>query len=97
MGILNYRKEIGGIIMCKYCEPINDQSKWCKSIADTGVENATIVYVGDAAYIGISGRIFAISAPISFCPFCAKRLPSKRKPIEPEYKPTHQSDTNLRH
>ena len=65
--------------MCKYCEPINKQANWCKSIADTGFENATIVYGRDAAYIGISGRIFAISAPISFCPFLWKESCTKRK------------------
>ena len=81
--------------MCKYCEPINEQSNWCKSIADTGFENAAVVYGRDAAYIGISGRTFAISAPISFCPFCGKSLAPKRKLIEPEYKQIDESDIKV--
>ena len=63
--------------MCKYCEPINEQSNWCKSIVDTGSENAAIVYGRDAAYIGISCSTFAISAPISFCPFVERVLRQK--------------------
>ena len=47
------------------------------------------------AYIGISGRIFAISAPISFCPFCGKSLAPKRKLIEPEYKHIDESDIKV--
>ena len=74
---------------------INKQSNWCKSIADTGFENAAIVYGRDAAYIGISGRIFAISAPISFYPFCGKSLAPKRKLIEPEYKHIDESDIKV--
>ena len=35
--------------MCKYCEPINEQTNCCKSIVDTGLENAAIVYGCDAA------------------------------------------------
>lgn len=81
--------------MCKYCEPINEQSNWCKSIADTGFENAAIVYGRDSAYIGISGRTFAISAPISFCPFCGKSLAPERKLIEPEYKQIDESDIKV--
>ena len=81
--------------MCKYCEPINEQSNWCKSIADTGFENAAIVYGRDAAYFGISGRTFAISAPISFCPFCGKSLAPKRNSIEPEYKQIDESDIKV--
>ena len=44
--------------MCKYCEPINKQSNWCKSIADTGFENVAIVYGRDAGiYWNIWSRI----------------------------------------
>ena len=81
--------------MCKYCEPINKQANWCKSIADTGFENAVIVYGCDAAYIGIAGRKNAISEPISFCPFCGRSLEPKRKLIEPEYKQIDESDIKV--
>ena len=81
--------------MCKYCEPINEQINCCKSIVDTGLENAAIVYGCDAAYIGISCSTFAISAPISFCPFCGKSLAPKRKLIEPEYKQIDESDIKV--
>lgn len=81
--------------MCKYCEPINKQANWCKTIADTGFENAVIVYGCDAAYIGIAGRKNAISEPISFCPFCGRSLEPKRKLIEPEYKQIDESNIKV--
>ena len=81
--------------MCKYCEPINKQANWCKTIADTGFENAVIVYGCDAAYIGIAGRKNAIAEPMSFCPFCGRSLEPKRKLIEPEYKQIDESDIKV--
>ena len=84
--------------MCKYCEPINKQANWCKSIVDTGLENAVIVYGCNSTYIGISGRKNAISEPISFCPFCGKSLAPKInsiEPVEPKYKQIDESDIKV--
>jgi hypothetical protein len=67
--------------MCKYCE-VKKRIKWKfendlvgVNICATGDEHATIVQRDDKQfYIYVCGRFDDYSEPISYCPFCGRKL-----------------------
>lgn len=64
--------------MCKYCETNiwdNCLKLWTGDlICDTKHESCKIVFEVDDYYIHLSGSHEDYSEPISYCPFCGRKL-----------------------
>ena len=64
--------------MCKYCETDiwNNCSQFYRGelICDTKYESCEIVYEDDDYHIHLSGSYEDYSEPISYCPFCGRKL-----------------------
>ena len=69
--------------MCKYCNMIPDIHDWNETnitysaeedICDGKYEYCKIVYNNDKYYMVLRGSYETYSEPISWCPFCGRRL-----------------------
>lgn len=69
--------------MCRYCNMIPDIHDWSETnitysaeedICDGKYEGCKIVYNNDRYYIVLRGSYETYSEPISWCPFCGRRL-----------------------
>ena len=64
--------------MCKYCETDtwNNISQFLMGevICDTKYEDCKIVHENDDYYIYLVGSYEDYSEPISYCPFCGRKL-----------------------
>ena len=69
--------------MCKYCNMIPDIHDWSETkitysgeseICDSKYENSKIVYNNGYYYIVLRGSYETYSEPISWCPFCGRKL-----------------------
>lgn len=64
--------------MCKYCETDtwNNLSQfWMgEAICDTKYEDCKIVHENDDYYLYLEGSYEDYSDPISWCPFCGRKL-----------------------
>ena len=64
--------------MCKYCETDtwnNFSQFWMgEVICDTKYEECKIVHENDDYYIYLVGSYEDYSEPISYCPFCGRKL-----------------------
>lgn len=66
--------------MCRYCEVKKSKYDWdnCdlhgELICFSMYEDCKIVYKNDNYYINVIGRENHRSKPISFCPFCGRKL-----------------------
>ena len=69
--------------MCRYCNMIPDIHDWNETeftysaeedICDGKYEGCKIVYYKNKYYIRLTGSYETDSEPISWCPFCGRRL-----------------------
>lgn len=69
--------------MCKYCNMIPYIHDWSETkityhgesdICDGKYEYCKIVYINDYYYIVLRGSYETYSEPISYCPFCGRKL-----------------------